>query len=74
MDPRGILWNGARERRSAAFWAIPLALMVFWVVVTAFTMWELATVTPTLRRLAACVTCGDQPNVVVWERPNPLLF
>jgi hypothetical protein len=55
-------------------WVVPLALVVFWIAVTAFTLWELATVTPTLRRLADCVACGDQRDAVAWARPNPLLF
>jgi hypothetical protein len=53
---------------------VPLALVVFWIAVTAFTLWELATVTPTLRQLADCVACRDQREVVAWARPNPLLF
>jgi hypothetical protein len=72
MDPRGILWTGAR--RPGTSWLVPLVLVVFWVAVTAFTLWELATVTPTLHRVAAYETCCDQPTVVVCERPNPLLF
>jgi hypothetical protein len=75
MDPRGIFWTGARAGRSGASWVVPLALIAFWVVVTAFTIWELTTVGPSLSGLAAPArpVCTDQRDVVAL-RPKPLLL
>jgi hypothetical protein len=73
MDPRGIFSTGTR--RSGSSWVVLLALVTLWVAVTAITLWELTTVAPTLRRVAASVNGGDQSEVVVLrERPKPELF
>jgi hypothetical protein len=76
MDLREFSWTAYRVRRAGQSWIVALALMALWVVVTAFTLWELTTVGPSLRRLSASEPPerNDQRDVLAWERPNPLLF
>ncbi|HWE22460.1 MAG TPA: hypothetical protein VG496_00845 [Myxococcales bacterium] len=65
-----MMWTVRSARfRFATLWLVPVAIISLWLALTAFTLWEIGTLDPALRRLTAATAESNSRQRELAERP-----